>query len=171
MEAGGETHRSMARTSLKAPCRSGSLENQSSIFGSPPTIWRHFFTEPIISTPQRFIFDESAIRSARRYHGSGFDQRAVRTIRQPNPGGLGRRSHQDRAADGRHLALQRSVPQSRHDRTIHGGEQKQAQPGAGSQAAGRQVRIAATSFSGGVSSSSMPLPSTMPRSTPSVSVQ
>ncbi len=33
MEAGGETHRSMARTSLKAPCRSGNLESQSSIFG------------------------------------------------------------------------------------------------------------------------------------------
>ena len=30
-----------------------------------------------------------AIRSARWYHGSGFDQRAVRAVRQPNPGDWG----------------------------------------------------------------------------------
>ena len=45
----GETHRSMARTSLKAPCLSGNLESQSSIFGSPPITWRPFSTEPINS--------------------------------------------------------------------------------------------------------------------------
>jgi hypothetical protein len=32
MEAGGETHRSMARTSLKALCQSGNLQSSSSIF-------------------------------------------------------------------------------------------------------------------------------------------
>ena len=96
---------------LESAMPSGSSENQSSSSGPRR---QSGCTSPryLISTPQRFIFDELAIRSARRYHGSGFDDSgAVRTIRQPNPGGRGE-SHQDSSRYGRHVALQRLSSQN-----------------------------------------------------------
>ena len=80
----------------------------------------------------------SAIRSYSRYQRSGSDHGAVRPVRHADPGRLGRRDHQGRDPDRRHLAQLRPVPQSRHERAVHGGEPQQAQHRAGPEASGRQ---------------------------------